>query len=199
MMRAAMRYVQTFSVTSSTTVPTFGTEQKFSLNSLYDPDITGSGHQPYGYDQLAALYKLYRVEGVRISITAFASEWGSLVVGAQVACANDTAALAGSSIQTVDERPGTVILYPSYPSGGTLLAKITQNFRIAQIEGISARALADDTQNYTAAVTTNPVRMPYLLVAAANPDASVTTYSCRVLVELEYDAIFYERITQAAS
>ncbi len=37
------------------------TEQIFRLNSPYDPDFSGSGHQAKGFDQLAAMYNRYRV------------------------------------------------------------------------------------------------------------------------------------------
>lgn len=34
---------------------------RWSLNSLYDPNFSGIGHQPYGFDQLSVLYNRYRV------------------------------------------------------------------------------------------------------------------------------------------
>lgn len=33
----------------------------FRMNSIFDPDQSGTGHQPYGRDQLAALFNRYRV------------------------------------------------------------------------------------------------------------------------------------------
>lgn len=39
----------------------------YSLNGLYDPDITGTGHQPRGFDQLASLYNHYVVIGAKVS------------------------------------------------------------------------------------------------------------------------------------
>ena len=39
----------------------------FSLSSLFDPDVTGTGHQPVGYDQIMALYEEYIVKGVSYS------------------------------------------------------------------------------------------------------------------------------------
>lgn len=33
----------------------------FNLNSIFDPNATGVGHQPYGHDTLATLYNRYRV------------------------------------------------------------------------------------------------------------------------------------------
>lgn len=34
---------------------------RFRLNSINDPNFTGSGHQPYSHDTLATLYNRYRV------------------------------------------------------------------------------------------------------------------------------------------
>jgi len=34
---------------------------QFRLNSVFDPDVTSTGHQPYGHDQLAGIYNYYRV------------------------------------------------------------------------------------------------------------------------------------------
>jgi len=42
---------------------------KFRANSLYDPDYTGTGHQPYGFDQYHLLYKENRVLNAKLSIT----------------------------------------------------------------------------------------------------------------------------------
>jgi len=51
--------------------------QQFRLNSLYDPDLTGSGHQPMGFDQWAAFYNhyvvtkcAYEIEFLDVSSTA---------------------------------------------------------------------------------------------------------------------------------
>lgn len=45
---------------------------QFRLTSLWDPDLTGTGHQPQWYDQLVAVYQRYRVLGAKITVT-FAS------------------------------------------------------------------------------------------------------------------------------
>lgn len=46
----------------------------FSANGLYDPDITGVGHQPRGFDQLMALYDHYTVIGSKIEVMGSADQ-----------------------------------------------------------------------------------------------------------------------------
>lgn len=41
---------------------------QFSLNSLYDPDITGAGHQPRYFDQWGGFYDRYRVNGAKLEL-----------------------------------------------------------------------------------------------------------------------------------
>jgi hypothetical protein len=42
--------------------------QKFSLNGIYDPDLTGAGAQPLGYDQWAGFYQQYEVTSSVIKV-----------------------------------------------------------------------------------------------------------------------------------
>ena len=41
---------------------------RLNLNSLYDPDDTGAGHQPMGFDQYAAIYQDYEVRASSIYV-----------------------------------------------------------------------------------------------------------------------------------
>lgn len=41
----------------------------YRLNSLYDPDYSIGGQQPYMFDQLAAVYGRYLVKGAKITVT----------------------------------------------------------------------------------------------------------------------------------
>lgn len=43
--------------------------QVFSCNGLYDPYITGAGHQPAGFDQLMTMYDHYVVIGAKAIVT----------------------------------------------------------------------------------------------------------------------------------
>jgi len=53
----------------------------FNLNSIFDPDRTGTGHQPYGHDTYASLYNRYRVFKAKVYIEFAVSDANVYVVG----------------------------------------------------------------------------------------------------------------------
>lgn len=80
--------------------------QLYNLNSLFDPDRTGAGHQPYGFDQLATIYGRYRVFKVSYRVifrSVVATDRG--MVG--VALKNDATTLAGVNASLIQEYPRT--------------------------------------------------------------------------------------------
>lgn len=46
----------------------------FAANGLYDPDITGIGHQPSGFDQLMQLFDHYTVISAKCRVEAFSAD-----------------------------------------------------------------------------------------------------------------------------
>lgn len=58
-------YFDTGTIASAATISFLA--QQFRLRSCFDPDLTGVGHQPRGFDQwVAAGYTHYRVRGVKL-------------------------------------------------------------------------------------------------------------------------------------
>jgi len=55
----------------------------FRANSLFDPNLTGSGHQPRGFDQWATLYNHYTVIGAKCSATFLANSTSQVTPGYQ--------------------------------------------------------------------------------------------------------------------
>lgn len=53
----------TFTATNSS--PAVGV---YTMNGLYDPNITGVGHQPIGFDQIMPMYDHYHVIGSKITV-----------------------------------------------------------------------------------------------------------------------------------
>jgi len=50
----------------------------FRANSIFDPNLTGAGHQPLGHDQWAVFYDHYLVLGARIKVTLTQSATGAI-------------------------------------------------------------------------------------------------------------------------
>jgi len=62
--RVVLRYSDYYLLTSSSGIA----YAEYSGNSVYDPDITFVGHQPYYFDRYAAIYTNYAVIGSKITI-----------------------------------------------------------------------------------------------------------------------------------
>lgn len=65
--RAQHKYVDQLTFTSG--VALVGATFQYGLNCMYDPYIPAGGHQPYGFDQLAAMYSSYVVTSCHVQVT----------------------------------------------------------------------------------------------------------------------------------
>lgn len=64
-----MRYCETLTLNPG--VGGLMTYNAYAANGIYDPNITGAGHQPMGHDEYATLYKKYRVLSSHITVEFF--------------------------------------------------------------------------------------------------------------------------------
>ena len=65
--RATFRYSEAVTITSNAVQGALGTHV-FSANGAYDPNVTGVGNQPRGFDELMALYDQYTVVKSSINV-----------------------------------------------------------------------------------------------------------------------------------
>ncbi len=61
-----LRYCDSFTLDAGTNTTV---NHVFSCNDLYDPNVSGTGHQPMGFDQWANFYDHYTVIGAKIRAT----------------------------------------------------------------------------------------------------------------------------------
>lgn len=95
-----MKYCQTYKPLNT---PTGLNVWQLRLNSIFDPDLTGIGHQPYGRDQLEPLYGRYRVISCAYAINAWSSDGAAVQVAALPA--NEAHTPAFSSVSEIRENP----------------------------------------------------------------------------------------------
>ncbi len=154
----------------------------FKTNDLYDPNYTGTGHQPMGYDQLAAIYSHYVVTNSRIKVTqitapANPSVWGVLV--------SDNNGSSGPW-PAVCEQPGQCVSFMA-PTQGTVNA-----MSVSQKWSLKANAGVSDPMDsaYAGVVGSSPTDAQYYILFLQAMDQSTDLAAQWYLVEIEYDAMF---------
>jgi hypothetical protein len=159
----------------------------FNLNSLWDPDRTGIGHQPYGFDNLALLYNRYRVIscGWRLIQPIGGFEGGSLMVAAMPS--ND-ASIVYTTAGEMTENPRTKYIIQN--PGGTLTPLKGKSYIPTLVGRTKAQYMADD--RYQAVVNTSPVEQALLYIQTFNPITGNPAAPIGLQVVLEYTVEFFD-------
>lgn len=99
----------------------------FSANSLFDPDVTGAGHQPRGYDQLATMYEYYLVNKATAYVQFVAGPTATGQPMTVCLSLSDQSAPYSSSIYDYTEQPSAVYKLMSGDASGTASLKLAVN------------------------------------------------------------------------
>lgn len=191
---AKLNYSEGFTLTTGT-AGVMGTEQIYGLNNLYDPNYSGVGHQPYGYDQMSPLYRVYMVFGINMEITITDPSNDGLVVGAVVQPSNGTATVATYTPDVIKERPGSVTRVIN--NSGSQKQVIRQYIPLHRLEGIS-KSMWNARSTYASTVGAGPSSEQFLRIAVGS-DAGNVGHTVKVRVYFTYYCKFYDRITQGQS
>lgn len=196
-LRTVLPYVDQYTLQGVAYAATFGVEQSFRLNSLFDPDFTGTGHQPYAYDQITPWYYRYQVDAVEINIRFSDPQGDGIYVGAFIKNYDDTNTLSGATISQATERPN-VFCAPLNNTGSQVI-NFKKMIKIHELMGLTKEQYDNAWAHTAALVTANPSVVPYLSVAVADSNASSPALTCRCTVELKYHCIFWSRGNAAQS
>lgn len=163
----------------------------FSANGLYDPDITSTGHQPMGFDQLMAFFQHYTVLSSRIHV-----EVRNNLSGVNEAVEFALVIQRSTTILSVWDRlieagNCTTGVATSIPSGGgPTPARFSRKVRIADFQSVP-NVLNDDTLRGTAAA--NPATQVYYVLYTRTPDvAGPSSGHVYLGIVIEFDAVFTE-------
>lgn len=169
----------------------FGSEQIFRLNSLFDPDLTGTGHQPYGFDTLASIYNRYKVHAVTARLRWSDPSADGVIVAANFQAPGVPTSITGSDPNTIMERLG--MWTANLNNTGDQEVVFTQRFTLPDLCGCTKQQFDSNTEDYQSAVSTSPVRTPFLRLAIAALDGSSTpTVRCETLLIFEVE--YFERL-----
>lgn len=180
--KTILSYHDTFAVAPGTPRGTY----TFRGNSLYDPDYTGTGHQPRYFDEYMNMYSKYRVLSSRIVVesSSYSGNNPSLFV-----VVPDTDPLNFTDYFQASEMPrarASAIL----SIASRLSRKVVHNMSTRTILGLGGPELWDE--DYSGTVTTNPTNMWYWNVYCQSLDGTTSVVNGFV-VRIEYTALFYDR------
>jgi len=188
-LRCVLKYSTTYNTSGSVTPSPY----VFRLNSLFDPDLTGTGHQPFFFDQLTAVYGQYCVTAGKARVGI---ENQQSAVALKVVALYSDSNVSSLAVDTLCETKFAKECVVAETSAGPNVKTINMpTVSISQLQG--QKDLRDDPSNYTS-ISTNPVDPVFFIVKYTAMDA-VTTTAATVSVTLWFDCTFKELIPPGSS
>lgn len=163
--------------------------KQFAMNGLFDPDITGFGHQPMGFDQLCpTLYQSYVVTGCKMILEGrFMSNnldtnpvTGNIIIGGVTPLLT---ALPGDIGMANEARQ-----YITITRGDQTPFRVTKYFSVGKTAGISLSRVKSEV-NYTGSNTFNPPYTALINVGFVNMESSVAikiSYSVTLVYYVQF-------------
>lgn len=192
-----LKYSQQVNLSVTSGVMTYNS---FRLNSIYDPDLTGTGAQPRYYDQLLSAtgpYLRYRVLGAKVKVTFVNDNSSSGAIGYVGIYARDStaAAISSTDLTALSElQNAKYAVLGNYNSNAGII-KMVQHYTIAKLMGVTDIA---DNEDAEAAYNGNPTDSVLLDVYYYPMDGTTTT-SIYAIVDIDYIVQLMDLNTVAAS
>lgn len=178
----SLRYSTDFSLSSTAgAVATY----VFRANDLYDPDYTGSGHQPMGFDQMMQFYNHFCVIKSRLVVTFknYSSVTGTV-------CIRQDADLTPlTSIDRILEYGGNVTATLNIAGGTNCNQTLELGVDIPKLQGVSRKTITASPA-LRGDASTSPSELTYFHVQLW--DAAGNNQSIRCSAILEQLAVFTE-------
>lgn len=178
-MRSTLRYADTPVIISTTGAYT---EYLYSCNGIYDPNISGTGHQPRYFDQMMEIYNHYTVVASKITVSFLAPLDGSCTF--TIFRDDDTTTNVTTSYQAIERKS---CVYLAYETSNTPSGNVLRNKWDASATFTGDPLSRTDLQG---TVSTNPTEQTYYVITVQN--GNLTTSSYPLLVTLDYDVVFDE-------
>lgn len=158
---------------------------QFRLNSLYDFDLTGTGHQPYYFDQMMAVYDHYTVIGTKVTVTWTNNTANPVVVGGYL---NDDGTVTPGTLSNCQEAPQAQ--YKLMPGTSTNSIYITHKWSAKKWFTKSKSAIMADV-NLTGTASADPGEATVLTLFYQAVDAGNAT-DVSFSVSAQFITIFSE-------
>ncbi len=164
-------------------------KHQFRANSLFDPDSTGTGHQPKGFDQWTPFWNHYIVTGSKITVqfTGSGSNQPGSVFGVGIV---PTTGGLGSTPAAICENNIANWQVAGLSANDSMKHSITAYYSAKNYFNITD--VKDNVDRLGAAITANPAEDVLFEVFFGALDATVNPVLADILVTIEYTASFSE-------
>jgi len=162
--------------------------KQISCNGLYDPNISGTGHQPIGFDQIMSLYEQYTTTRAHIKVTCINS--GADACRVALFLSPDTSVPSITGIMENGLCKSQVIFGGS-DGGEHKMCTLEMTCDIPRYFGRQWKEIIADPQMY-GTIAANPGEQVYFTIAAWDPYS--TSGDCQVAydVTVTYDSLYWE-------
>lgn len=164
-------------------------DYQFRLNSLFDPDFTGTGHQPYGFDQLTAIYSRYRVYAVTFDISLIPDALDKSIETTIVAN-NTSSAIVTTDLASESSNCFGTQQYNVYSRSPRFRGRVDLPFLNGE-----TRAQYTANENTSAAYNSNPSEVLNLHICSV----AGSTQTLILSVTLDFTAEFFDQFQLAQS
>jgi len=164
----------------------------FAANGLYDPNITGTGHQPMGFDQMMLFYNHYCVTKAKMIIVA----QNASTVPCQLVLRQDAGSTPLTVIDRILEMGGMAYTHLDTTANSNAQKELILSIDLAKAQGISPFALTANP-SLRGSSAANPAELTYFIIQLFSAAGFTTTVNIDVLIEFE--SYFLEPLDQAAS
>jgi len=163
----------------------------FRLNSIFDPNKTGTGTQPYGHDSYATNYNRYRVDSVKYRINVAAADILNFVV---VPLNGTSGCSTTAEFDILCEAPWSKNKVIGYSGNGG--SRVVSGFvSLPTLTTMPNIYKTDD--RFAAIFGSNPTEVIDLVLGFYN--TSMSTQSPRVTIDLEYRVLITDPLVQIES
>jgi len=181
-----MKYAETVQTSASG-------QYQYRLNSLFDPNFSGGGHQAYGFDNLALLYNRYRVIATGWRIQQPQAYNGVSITTAAMP-SNDVGIITFTDFGTMAENPRTK--YVTNNPGGPLVTLSGKSYLPRLMGRTKPQYMADD--NYQANVLSNPAETALLYISTfATSTGQGAAANLNVILEFTVEWFDLKHIAQS--
>lgn len=177
------RYCEIITLDPATAVPSV---HYFSANGLHDPNITGTGHQPLGWDQWKAFYNHYAVLGAKCTVRVCPNNSSASVPAACVSLFlnDDTTLDVTDPFVRMEKGMGRNVLFN--PNQGMDKAITLKSFFSAK-KFFNVKDVKDNITRIGSAIGANPTEQAYFTIVYGPADnSSTTTPACQFAVTIDY-------------